>query len=469
VHRLLDYSRLFDQSQAEMLSALEAQLEQKLRQLDHHPQSPLLLLAERDEIAFLAGFLASQLRGVPLVLGNPQWRRREWQQVQGLLTCNLVWGQVRLNMSSNAQTSNTQTHPPAGTILIPTGGTSGRIRFAVHTWEGLTASALGFRDHIQGQQINCYCTLPLFHVSGLMQVVRSLVTRGQLVFGSYKALQAGVLPAFEPEQFWISLVPTQLQRLLQNPRLIPWLQRFEGILLGGGPAWPGLLEMGRSQGLPLALTYGMTETASQVATLQPREFLAGNNSSGRVLPHGEIIITDASGCPVKPGETGKLTILAKSLMRGYYGEFEWDKPSLGELVTDDYGYFDEAGYLHILGRGSQMIISGGEKVFPSEVEAVLRESPGIEDVCVFGMADEDWGEVVVALYVPAGSESSEEIIMEGRSRLAQQLASYKHPKCWLATERIPRNSRGKLEQIQVQRLVSALRASKESAKDGDDE
>lgn len=468
MHRLLDYSRLFDASQAEMFSALQVQLEQKLAALDHHPQPPLVFLAERDAIAFLAGVLATQIRGVPLVLGNPQWRRREWQQVQDLLNGNLIWGQVPLHLSSKAKTQ-----PPAGTILIPTGGTSGRIRFAVHTWERLTASALGFRDHIQGQQkqqeINCYCTLPLFHVSGLMQVVRSLVTGGQLIFGSYKALQGGALPAFDPQRFWISLVPTQLQRLLQNPTLIPWLQRFEGILLGGGPAWPGLLEMGRSRRLPLALTYGMTETASQVATLQPREFLEGNNSSGRVLPHSKIIITDASGCPVKPGEIGKLTIRAKSLMRGYYGDFEWNQPSLGELVTDDYGYFDEAGYLHILGRGSQMMISGGEKVFPAEVEAVLRESPGIEDVCVLGVADDDWGEVVVALYVPARPESSDEIIMEGRSRLSHQLASYKHPKCWLAIERIPRNSRGKIDQVQVQRLVSTLRASKESAKDGDDE
>lgn len=467
MHRLLDYSRLFAASQAENISDFEGQLRQKLWQLDHHPQSPVVLLAERDAIAFLAGFLASQLRGVPLVLGNPQWRRREWQQVQGLLTCNLVWGQVPLNISSINISSNAKTQPPAGTIMIPTGGTSGRIRFTVHTWERLTASALGFRDHIQAQEINCYCTLPLFHVSGLMQVVRSLVTRGQLVFGSYKALQAGGLPAFEPERFWISLVPTQLQRLLQQPTLIPWLQRFEGILLGGGPAWPGLLEMGRSQRLPLALTYGMTETASQVATLQPREFLEGNSSSGRVLPHSEIIIADASGRPVKPGEIGKLTIRAKSLMRGYYGEFAWDEPSLGELVSDDYGYFDEAGYLHILGRGSQMIISGGEKVFPDEVEAVLRESSGIEDVCVLGMADEDWGEVVVALYVPAGTKSSEEIIMEGRSRLSQQLASYKHPKHWLAIERIPRNSRGKVEVEVVQGLISTFRASKESAKYSD--
>ncbi|TVR10268.1 MAG: 2-succinylbenzoate--CoA ligase [Phormidium sp. GEM2.Bin31] len=455
--QLLDYRTLFAESEPAVLATVEAQLAQKLQDLDRQSPPVVVLLAEPEPISFLAGVLAAQMRGVAVILANPRWRRGEWQQVQEQVDYTLAWGAVPIPPRPGLEAA---AYPPAGSLLIATGGTSGRIRFAVQTWERLSASAFGFQAHIQAQAIHCCCTLPLFHVSGLMQVVRSLVTGGRLVLSDYKRLEIGELPPLNPEQFWISLVPTQLQRLLSNPEMIPWLRRFAGILLGGAPPWPALLHQGRSQSLPLALTYGMTETASQVATLLPQEFLGGNSSSGRPLPHSQIRVIDPTGCPVKPGEIGQVTIQAKSLMWGYYGDFRENLSPLRELVSDDYGYLDEAGYLHILGRGSQMIISGGEKVFPPEVEAVLRDCPGIEDVCVLGVADEDWGQVVVAVYVPAGTESSEEIIMEGRSRLSQQLAPYKHPKRWLATERIPRNSRGKVESQAVHQLISTFGTGK---------
>ncbi len=464
--RLWNERLLFAESEPAVLATFEAQLAQKLQELDQQSPPLVVLLAEPEPISFLAGVLAAQMRGVAVVLANPRWRRREWQQVREQVHYTLAWGEVPIPAQPGLGVS---AYPPAGSLLIATGGTSGRIRFAVQTWERLTASALGFQEHIQAQEIHCCCTLPLFHVSGLMQVVRSLVTGGRLVLSDYKRLEAGELPSLNPEQFWISLVPTQLQRLLKQPQIIPWLRRFAGILLGGAPPWPALLHQGRSHSLPLALTYGMTETASQVATLLPQEFLGGNSSSGRPLPHSQIRVCDPSGSPVKPGELGQVTIHAKSLMWGYYDDVKGGISPLETLVSDDYGYLDEAGYLHLLGRGSQMMITGGEKVFPSEVEAVLRDCPGIEDVCVLGVADEDWGQVVVALYVPAGAELSEVIIREGRSRLSQQLAHYKHPKCWLPTDRIPRNSRGKVEVGAVQQLISAFRSGKQGPKHGNDE
>jgi O-succinylbenzoic acid--CoA ligase len=176
--------------------------------------------------------------------------------------------------------------PSSALIMIPTGGTSGKIRFAIHTWQTLTASVRGFQAHFSLNSINSFCILPLYHVSGLMQFIRSLITGGKLFIGSYQKLKLGQIPDFPNADFFISLVPKQLQILL--PDYSEWLGHFKTILLGGAPATPQLLNQARNYQLKLAPTYGMTETASQIVTLKPEEFLQGNNSSGKVLPHAQI-------------------------------------------------------------------------------------------------------------------------------------------------------------------------------------
>jgi O-succinylbenzoic acid--CoA ligase len=210
--------------------------------------------------------------------------------------------------------------PIPNSIMIPTGGSSGKIRFAIHTWETLMASVQGFRKYFQLTQVNSFCVLPLYHVSGLMQFMRSFTSGGKLVIQPFKALEAGGKCNIEPSEFFISLVPTQLQRLLQNPELAAWLSHFQTVLLGGAPAWQELLEQARHQNIRLAPTYGMTETASQIATLKPEEFLKGNNSSGQILPHVKVTIRSPNNEILDINKTGIITIQANSLALGYYPE-----------------------------------------------------------------------------------------------------------------------------------------------------
>ncbi|NJN62720.1 MAG: AMP-binding protein [Coleofasciculaceae cyanobacterium RL_1_1] len=221
---------------------------------------------------------------------------------------------------------------------IPTGGTSGRIRFACHTWRTLTASAIGVRDFFQRDRLNSFCCLPVFHVSGLAQFIRAIVSGGRLALTQPAALRPDQTPPDRDlRSFWLSLVPTQLQRLIDRPDWLTWLQQFDVIFLGGAPAWVELLDTARSQGLRLAPTFGMTETASQVATLHPNDFLAGRTGCGRVLPHADLTILTISPSshvtqnltqnliqsPVNissepPRNTGLITIRARSLFHGYY-------------------------------------------------------------------------------------------------------------------------------------------------------
>ena len=290
----------------------------------------------------------------------------------------------------------------------------------------------------------------VYHVSGLMQWMRSLLTDGQLIITSFKTVEAEEWINFNPTDYFISLVPTQLHRLLQSPSLTHWLSQFQIVLLGGAPPWLELLEQSRLHQIPLALTYGMTETASQIVTLKPSDFLRGNNSCGQVLPHAEIKIYDKNGKELKTNQTGIIKIKADSLMLGYYQDNFNPNLRINTFTPDDLGYWDEQGYLTLVGRQTNKIITGGENVFPTEVEAVIRATGLVKDICVIGKTDQYWGEIVVAVYVPDSKEVSQAQLEQA---ILGKLSKFKHPKLWISVEQLPRNSQGKINQQQIQKWV----------------
>ena len=289
-----------------------------------HSPMTAILVAEADPVRCLAATLAGLQRGFTVALANPQWGPREWQQVDALLQPD------RSQPLLSGWELYAAALPPTkiSELLIATGGTGGQIKFARHTWGTLMASVQGFQAHFQVDVVNAYCVLPLYHVSGLMQALRTLVTHGQLILQPYATLKQGqTLPLPENNPGFLSLVPTQLQTLLnQGDRHRPWLRQFQAILLGGAPPWPALLSQARSLALPLAPTYGMTETASQVATLHPQDFLAGQTGSGRPLPHATLHILNNQGQPQPFNQPGRIAITTQSLFKGYLGNPTPDSP-----------------------------------------------------------------------------------------------------------------------------------------------
>ncbi|MEO0377219.1 MAG: 2-succinylbenzoate--CoA ligase [Cyanobacteria bacterium P01_A01_bin.17] len=450
----------------------------RLSQLSSFTQAgthPSILLNLQDPLEFLAAFMAACITESPVFLGNPSWSRADWAQVIALSQPHIIWDAAGQTFTENPLTSHQK-----GWIMVPTGGSSGKIRFAIHTWSTLIASVQGCQQYFESPTINSCCTLPLHHVSGLMQFLRSFTTGGRLAILPFDDFLNGVssnpaLAAFldnqsqEVQAFFLSLVPTQLQRLLQRPERLPWLARFHTVLLGGAPAWPELLNNARKHKIRLAPTYGMTETASQVVTLKPDDFLAGHHSNGQVLPHAQVLVQgdDYRLLPLK--QTGRISIQSQSLCLGYYPKRFADP---GIFVTDDLGYLcdgqpsacvQEQGnangarvsgkspHLHIIGRHSRKIISGGENIFPEEVEAAIRATELIKDVYVTGVPDSEWGEVAIALYTP---QSSDLTSAEIRSALQDRLSRFKHPKQWIAVDQLPRNAQGKISQSQVEQVVS---------------
>lgn len=428
-------------------------------------QAAALLIAEPDPMGVLVGVLAGLWQGYTVVLANPLWGDRERQQVLAIAqpeaqSCLPPWS---VHFAHGLPPT---AHPE---VLIATGGTSGRLKFARHTWATLMASVQGFLAYFGATPVQAYCVLPLYHVSGLIQALRVLASGGTLALQPYSDLKQGQIlalppvppdPASCPHPTFLSLVPTQLQWLIsQGDPFLPWLRSFRAVLLGGAPAWPGLLLAARSHHIPVALTYGMTETASQVATLLPEDFLAGNTSSGQVLPHAHLQIWDDQGQPLAAGQVGRLAIRATSLFRGYRTHDQCNTAedhgglSSGLFVTDDLGYLDVRGYLHLVGRHSTKIITGGEKVFPEEVEAGLLATGLVQAACVVGLPDDHWGQIVCAAVVRQGPSFNFDTLHQA---LQGALAAYKRPKAWLLLSALPTTPQGKLDRRRVLTLAQAM-------------
>ncbi|KAF3886007.1 MULTISPECIES: 2-succinylbenzoate--CoA ligase [Nostocales] len=425
----------------------------ELMQFSHWKTPPKILLAEPEPVKFLASFLAACQANCPVFLCNPGWGQQEWEQVFDLVKPDIIWG---VNHKVSELCKEQHSFPPSPCpslspsplIMIPTGGSSGKIKFAMHTWETLMASVRGFKEYFQVDNINSFCVLPIYHVGGLMQFMRSFTTGGQLAILPFKELESGQNYNIQPQEFFISLVPTQLQRLLQNAELTQWLAQFQTVLLGGAPAWSELLEAARCHKIRLGLTYGMTETASQIATLLPDDFLKGKDSCTRLLPHAKVNIYNEKGEILKPNQTGNIKISSQSLALGYYPNIQtnWEF-----LQTDDLGFLDEQGYLHISGRSSDKIITGGENVYAIEVESAIRGTQMVTDVCAIGVPDPVWGQAITAIYIPKNSNIS---YLQIKELLKNKMSRFKIPKNWIKVDSLPRNSQGKINRLQVQELAS---------------
>ncbi len=399
------------------------------------------LIVNENPITFLAYFLAVSAANFPVFLGNSDWKASEWEQVFNLIKPELILGDNPHPPTPLSLKERGKNAPfnfkigeiiPHNYIMIPTGGTSGQIKFAIHSWKTLTSSVTAFQQYFELKYLHSFCILPLYHVSGLMQFLRCLFSGGKFALFDYKSLKNDIYPTINPENYFISLVPTQLQFFLaNNPQ---WLAKFKTVLLGGAPASSLLLDFARQHKINLAPTYGMTETASGIAILKPQDFLNGNNSTGQILPKNKLEFTQNSVIKISSG----------SLFMGYYPIFTKNK----YFQTDDLGYFDEQNYLHIIGRNSRKIISGGENISPEEIENEILATGLVQDVCVIGVQDEKWGEIVTAIYVsllpPTPLNKGELIEEQIKAKIQQKLSKYKLPKKWLQVTEIPRNQQGKL-------------------------
>jgi len=207
-------------------------------------------------------------------------------------------------------------------------------------------------------------------------------------------------------------------------------------------------------GVPVVQTYGLTEAASQVATLALEDALPKLGSAGKPLFGTEVRIVDATGNPCAAGDTGEIAVRGPTVSPGYLNRREESTRTLrdGWLQTGDIGYLDDAGYLYVLDRRDDLIVSGGENVYPAEIEAVLQSHPAVSEAGVWGIEHARWGQTpVAAVVLRANLATTPELLIE---YCREHLATYKVPSRIEFTDELPRNAAGKLLRSQLRRRNS---------------
>ncbi|GKV69420.1 2-succinylbenzoate--CoA ligase [Sporosarcina sp. NCCP-2716] len=290
--------------------------------------------------------------------------------------------------------------------------------------------------------------MPLFHISGFSILARAVLYGTEVrLFRKFDAAAAAD-EICSGRVTGLSAVAVTLERLLQEleqkGRIVP--PTFRTLLAGGGPVPVSYLERAQHLGLPVMQTYGMTETSSQTATLSARDALRKIGSSGKPLFFAEIRI-DGAG---QPFEKGEILIRGPHVTGGYIGRHaETSALQDGWLHSGDIGYFDGEGFLFVSDRRSDLIISGGENIYPAEIEAVLAAHPAVREAGVCAMASEEWGAVPAAFITPASPVTAEELEAYCRSRLA----AYKVPKTFRMIDEMPRNASNKLMRSKLRELL----------------
>jgi len=390
-----------------------------------------VIVAHEDRLTTAARAIVALTAGRDVFLGNPGWTDGERAAAEST---------ARLHLPDTAGQPRA-----AGRLMLATGGSTGALRFAIHTPETLVAAARAFRAHFSLGAANSLCLLPLHHISGFQQLVRALATDGRLLLGDWPALAAGDRPPLPAGPWVLSLVPAQLQRLIADPEAIAWLRGFAAIFLGGAPASSALLDRARAAGLPLAPAYGATETAAQCAAQPPLEFAAGL-SGLRLFPGTTVrVLEPDTGEPLPPTQIGRLEIATAALFHGYWPAL---RPA-GPWATDDLGFLDPAGRLHLVGRADTAINTGGEKVQPAEVETALRATGAFSEVIVLGLPDPRWGECVAAFFPVDDAPDTAAIT----AALRPKLSPHKIPRRWIPVAAWPRNEQGKVNRAALRRLA----------------
>ncbi len=309
--------------------------------------------------------------------------------------------------------------------IIFTSGSEARPKGVLLTDANIEAAVQASRDRLHNDSADSWlCVLPLFHVSGLSILWRQAEAGGPVVL--LERFDVNAVAAALDRVAFASLVPVMLHRLLETAR--EW-SGLDTVLVGGAAADQLLLERGRTAGLPVAATYGMTEMCSQVATASAAEPLDG--SVGVALSGAEVRVTIDGASVV--GVEGRIEVRGEMLSPGYLGEPSRDP---GEwFITGDVGAVDSDGRLSVVGRADRVIVTGGENVHPAIVERLLATNPAVRGARVFGEHDDEWGMLVAA------EVETDESVASLESWAQDRLAPSMRPRRWYVVDRVE----GKLE------------------------
>ena len=347
-------------------------------------------------------------------------------------------------------------------LLLFTSGTTGRPKGAVLSHANLMWNSFNLllNTDLTIDDVTLVVA-PLFHVISLNQQVMTSYLRGahMLIESRWDVNRA--LDAIEYEGLtWMAGVTTMFADMLQSPR---WesadLSSLRFVNSGGAPVPVSLIQSYQAKDIMFCQGYGLTETSPGCTFLPAAHALDKAGSAGRAVPFTEVEVRDVAGNACSPGVKGEIVARGPNVTDGY-----WNNPKAtdqafspgGWFHTGDIGYLDDDGFLFIVDRLKDMFISGGENVYPAEVESALFEHPGVSEAAVVAAADEKWGEVGHAFVVSAGSDALP-TPDELSDFLLARLAKYKVPKYFDLVDELPRTGSGKIHKVSL-RTADALGA-----------
>ncbi|MGX6970101.1 o-succinylbenzoate--CoA ligase [Vagococcus bubulae] len=325
--------------------------------------------------------------------------------------------------------------------IMYTSGTTGKPKGVIQTFRNHQASSLSTQKNMQITSDDVWaCAVPLFHISGLSILIRQLVLGCSIyIFEKFDArqltnqLQMGNVTV-------ASVVNVMLKQLLADYPKQGYSDQFKCMLVGGGPVSKEMLQECFTKSIPVIQSFGMTETCSQVIALSYQDALNKIGSSGVPLEGIALIIRQGEK-DCQPLEVGEILLSGENISTRYLNQLaksSWTKD--GYFKTGDLGYLDKDGYLYVVSRLSELIISGGENIYPAEIEHCIGKIPGVVEVAVVGEEDEYWGEVPVAYLVTENKIDSSFL-----DKVCQQsLAKYKCPKKYYVIDALPRTASGKV-------------------------
>ena len=336
-------------------------------------------------------------------------------------------------------------------VLMCSSGSAGSVKIIPLTRRSLLDHARAVCEHLRVTRHDSWLVcLPFYHIGGLAIAFRCWVSGASLVIVQSADAEEINRTLDNGDASLVSVVPTMLERMLTRREGAPFPKSLRAIIVGGGPVPAGLLAR-----CPQAYaTYGLTEAGSMVTCARPGCGDEERKTCGLPIPQTQIRILNEVGEEVKRGEAGEIVVRGPGAAQTYWGDTEAAARTFraGWIHTGDVGRVDENGYLTVEARRTDLIVSGGENMYPAEIEAALCEHPRVTDVVVLPMDDAKWGQSPAALVVVSTGTPLKKIHFY--DFLSGRLARYKFPRKIVIAEKIPRLGNGKPDLKEVRRLLT---------------